>query len=65
MDSVLPILLVVTMAATVIVLFAGIVTFAFNSKLNAKYSNRLMTARVLLQGAAIAIFALIVLLHLG
>ncbi len=61
MDSILPILLVIAMAATVIVLFTGIVGFAFNSKLNAKYSNKLMTARVLLQGFALAIFMVIVL----
>ena len=61
MSTVLPVFLVIAMAATVIVLFAGILSFAFNSKLNAKYSTRLMTARVLLQGLALAVFAVIVL----
>ena len=61
MDTLLPIFLVIAMAATVIVLFTGILGFAFNSKLNAKYSNKLMTARVLLQGLALAVFAAIVL----
>jgi hypothetical protein len=61
MDTILPIFLVIAMAATVIVLFTGILGFAFNSKLNAKYSNKLMTARVLLQGLALAVFAAIVL----
>lgn len=65
MDTLLPILLIVAMAATVIVLFAGIVTFSFSSRLNAKYGNRLMAARVVLQGVAIAIFAAIVLLKIG
>ena len=61
MDTILPIFLVIAMVATVIVLFTGILGFAFNSKLNAKYSNKLMTARVLLQGLALAVFAAIVL----
>lgn len=60
MDTVLPFLLVAAMGATAIVLFAGIAAFAFNSKLNAKYSNKLMTARVLLQGLALAVLAVIV-----
>jgi hypothetical protein len=49
------------MGATAIVLFAGIAAFAFNSKLNAKYSNKLMTARGVLQGLAVAVLGLIVL----
>ena len=61
MDIILPVFLVIAMAFTVIVLFTGILGFAFNSKLNAKYSNKLMTARVLLQGLALAVFAAIVL----
>ncbi len=61
MDTILPIFLVIAMVATVIVLFTGILGFAFNSKLNAKYSNKLMTARVLLQGLALAVFAAVVL----
>jgi hypothetical protein len=61
MDIALPVFLIIAMAATVIVLFTGIIGFAFNSKLNAKYSTKLMTARVLLQGFALAVFAAIVL----
>jgi hypothetical protein len=61
MSTLLPVFLVIAMAATVIVLFTGILGFAFNSKLNAKYSTKLMTARVLLQGLALAVFAVIVL----
>ena len=60
METVLPFILVIAMGATVIVLFTGIAAFAFNSKLNAKYSNKLMTARVVLQGLALAVLALIV-----
>ena len=61
MDALLPFLLIAAMGATAIVLFAGIAAFAFNSKLNARYSNKLMTARVVLQGLALAVLGLIVL----
>ncbi len=49
------------MLATVLVLFAGIISFAFNTEANAKYATRLMAARVILQGVAVALFALTVL----
>jgi hypothetical protein len=64
METVLPVLLVIAMIATVVVLFTGIVAFAFNSNLNAKHSNKLMTARVVLQGVALAVFGLIVLMQM-
>ena len=63
MSTVLPVLLGVAMLATVGVLFAGVISFAFNSKMNAKYSNKLMQARVVLQAVAVALFAAIVLLQ--
>lgn len=64
MTSILPFLLGAAMLATVLVLFAGIISFAFNTKANAKYGTRLMAARVILQGVAVALFALIVLSQL-
>ncbi len=64
METILPVLLVIAMIATVVVLFTGIVAFAFNSNLNAKHSNKLMTARVVLQGVALAVFGLIVLMQM-
>ena len=48
------------MLATVVVLFAGVISFGFNTKVDAKYSNRLMAARVILQGVAVALFGLII-----
>lgn len=60
MTDVLPFLVGAAMLATVVVLFAGIISFAFNTKTNAKYATRLMAARVILQGVAVALFALMV-----
>ncbi|MBK8174640.1 MAG: HIG1 domain-containing protein [Rhodospirillales bacterium] len=65
MNSILPVLLGIAMLATVVILVAGIIAFAFNSGLNAKYSHTLMKARVVCQGVAIALFGAIMLLHLA
>jgi len=59
MDSILPVLLAVAMLATLIVLVVGVVSFAVNGSFYQKNSNRLMRLRVLLQGIALAVFALI------
>ena len=64
MDSILPVLLGAAMLATLGVLFAGVIAFAFNSKTNAKYATRLMTARVVCQAVAVALFAAMVLLQI-
>lgn len=61
MESVLPVLLGVAMLATLGVLFAGVISFGFNTKANAKYSNKLMTARVVCQAVAVALFGALVL----
>ncbi len=63
MSSVLPFLMIAAMAATALVLMAGIVGFAFSTKVNEKYATKLMATRVLLQGAAILLFGLMVLLQ--
>lgn len=63
MESILPFLLGAAMLATLGVLCAGVISFAFNTTANAKYSNKLMTARVICQAVAVAIFAVMVLLH--
>ncbi|MGF1639470.1 MAG: HIG1 domain-containing protein [Rhodospirillales bacterium] len=62
---ILPYLLGLTMLATVGVLFAGIVSFAFGRKGNARNATRLMAARVALQGLAVALFGVMVLASLG
>jgi hypothetical protein len=48
-------LIIVISIATLFVLIAGIVFMAKGGKLNAKYSNKLMTMRVMLQAVAIII----------
>lgn len=63
MDAIFPILLGAAMLATLGVLCVGVISFAFNTKTNAKYSNKLMTARVICQAVAVAIFGLMVLLQ--
>jgi hypoxia induced protein len=63
MDTVLPILLGAAMLATLGILVVGIVSFGFNTQTNAKYSNKLMTARVICQAVAVALFGAMVLLN--
>ncbi len=50
---------VLLLLATVGILIAGIVIMGVGGKLNAKYSNKLMTARVTLQGLALLMLALL------
>ena len=65
MSGFLPILLGLAMFGTLAILVAGIVGFAFNGEFYNKHANHLMRARVIAQGIAIAIFALIVWLAHG
>jgi len=51
-------LVVFFMLATLVVLLAGVILMMKGGKLNQKYSNKLMVARVALQGLAIAALAL-------
>ena len=55
-----PYLLGFALAATFATLLVGIFSFAFNHEFNKKYGNKLMRARVIAQGVAIALFALLV-----
>lgn len=45
--------LIFFMVMTLLVLFAGIVVMASGNKTSKKYSNKLMIARVMLQGLAL------------
>jgi preprotein translocase subunit SecG len=58
MSSIFFILTLITMAAVVAVLITGIVLMSKGGEANKKYSNRLMQARVMLQGLAIGFFIL-------
>ncbi len=60
MNGVILILLAVTLAAVVIVLLAGVAGMAGGGQFNAKYGNKLMRLRVILQGLAVALFLLLV-----
>jgi hypothetical protein len=59
MNTVILILLAVTLAAVVIVLLTGVVGMARGGDFNAKYGNKLMRLRVILQGLAIVLFILL------
>jgi preprotein translocase subunit SecG len=58
MSSIFFILTLITMAAVVAVLITGIVLMSKGGEANKKYSNRLMQARVMLQGLAIGFLIL-------
>ena len=62
METVLPYLLVAAMFATVVVLATGIISFGVHGELYLRHANHLMRMRVIMQGIAVAIFALIVFL---
>ena len=56
------ILLIGLMAAVVVVLVTGIALMARGGEANRKYGNKLMTARVALQGAALAVLAILLMM---
>jgi hypothetical protein len=60
MNTVILILLAGSLAAVVIVLLIGVVGMARGGDFNAKYGNKLMRLRVILQGLAIVLFILLV-----
>ncbi|MGH6659914.1 MAG: HIG1 domain-containing protein [Rhodospirillales bacterium] len=59
MEGVLPWLLGFAMFATLVVLVVGVVSFGVHGHFYQRHSNNLMRLRVVLQGIAVAIFALI------
>ena len=52
-SAVLPMLIFVTMAAVVVVLFTGIIGMVRGGDFNRQYGNRLMRLRVILQAVAV------------
>lgn len=62
MDAFLPFLLGLAMFATLIILVVGLVGFARNGPFYKKHANNLMRARVIGQGIALILFALIMFL---
>ena len=65
MEQMLPLLLAAAMAATVVVLVIGIVSFAVHGDFYKRHSNNLMRLRVLFQGLAVALFTGVVFLSAG
>ncbi|MEE8350689.1 MAG: twin transmembrane helix small protein [Rhodospirillales bacterium] len=61
----LPILLGLAMAVTLVVLIIGIVSFGVHGEFYKRHANNLMRARVVFQGVAVAIFAGMVFLAAG
>jgi len=57
----LKVLFVLALASTVAVLFIGIITMSRGGEFNARYGNLLMRLRVIMQGVAVAFFALLML----
>ncbi len=58
MSNLIFILVGIAMAITLGVLFAGIVVMAKGGQVNAKYGNKLMRARIIAQGCALALLVL-------
>ena len=59
MSGFLVLLMIFAMLATLGVLFFGIFTMARGGDFNSKHSNRIMRARIVLQGLALLLFAVI------
>ena len=60
MDSMLSYLLGFAMLATLAVLAVGVISFGVHGDFYMRNANKLMRLRVIMQGLAVAIFALIV-----
>ena len=65
MEILLSILLSLALFGTVVVLATGIISFAVHGEFYLRNANKLMRLRVLAQGVAITIFAIILLLQLA
>ena len=65
MASFFTILLFVFMAATALVLVVGLISMAKGGEFNLKYGNKLMRARVFLQGATLLCFVLALMARTG
>lgn len=60
MEPALPYLLGLAMLATLVVLVAGVVSFGVHGDFYLRHANNLMRLRVVMQGLAVAVLALIV-----
>ena len=62
MTAALPYLIAATLVAVIATLFAGLFAMARGGDFNARWGNRLMRMRVGLQGLAVALFLLYILM---
>ncbi len=60
MEAALPYLLGLAMLATLVVLVVGVVSFGVHGDFYLRHANNLMRLRVVMQGIAVAVLALIV-----
>ncbi len=65
MEAALPYLLGLAMLATLVVLVVGVVSFGVHGDFYLRHANNLMRLRVVMQGIAVAILALIVYLSVA
>ena len=63
MNYIFPILIGIAMLSVLAVLIVGIVGFIHGGEFNKKYGNKLMQARVILQGIALGLIALAFLIY--
>lgn len=62
MSGIVPVVLIVALVATLGVLFAGLFSMARGGEFNRKHGNRLMRWRVALQGMALLLLAILMLM---
>ena len=55
----LKILVGIALVATVVVLFTGVVSMARGGSFNARWGNKLMRLRIIVQGTAVALLAVL------
>ena len=65
MEAALPYLLGFAMLATLVVLVVGVVSFGVHGDFYLRHANNLMRLRVVMQGIAVAVLALIVYLSIA
>ena len=65
MEAALPYLLGLAMLATLVVLVVGVVSFGVHGDFYLRHANNLMRLRVVMQGIAVAVLALIVYLSIA
>lgn len=65
MSSILFTLLIISMVAVFAVMVVGMVSMTKGGEFNQKYGNKLMRLRIILQGVALVLFALVLLNSAG